>query len=112
MNEVAARFRELCLQNQSIPASELVSFALATMRSKDRPRVREPRYLFVDEFQDTDALQMDLILEVSTRLGARLFVVGDAKQGIYRFRGRKATRSKSCGPESEFEGLTAWRNTR
>lgn len=87
VNQVAARFRELCLQNQSIPASELVPFALATMRSRDKPRVREPRYLFVDEFQDTDALQMDLILEVNTRLGARLFVVGDAKQGIYRFRG-------------------------
>ena len=30
---------------------------------------------------------MDLILDVRERIGARLFVVGDVKQGIYRFRG-------------------------
>lgn len=42
------------------------------------------RWLFVDEFQDTDPLQaeiMFLLAEAST-----LFVVGDPKQSIYRFR--------------------------
>lgn len=45
--------------------------------------------LLVDEFQDTDAVQSE-ILEVlaGTELGSgRLFLVGDAKQSIYRFRG-------------------------
>ena len=47
------------------------------------------RLLLVDEFQDTDQLQVDLVLALC---GAgfdagRLFFVGDFKQSIYRFRG-------------------------
>ncbi len=39
-------------------------------------------HVFVDESQDTDPLQA----EVLERLGATLFLVGDPKQSIYRFR--------------------------
>ncbi|HWQ00095.1 MAG TPA: 3'-5' exonuclease, partial [Vicinamibacterales bacterium] len=44
------------------------------------------RALLVDEFQDTDALQADVIAALAGR-DATLFVVGDEKQSIYRFRG-------------------------
>ena len=44
-------------------------------------------YMFVDEFQDTDNTQIDILVKLSAMLGARLFVVGDVKQCIYRFRG-------------------------
>lgn len=56
------------------------------------------RHIFVDEFQDTDPTQAAIIFliaaaarparwqEVRLRPGA-LFLVGDPKQGIYRFRG-------------------------
>ena len=45
------------------------------------------RYVFVDEFQDTDPLQADLLRAIAAD-GApgRLFVVGDPKQSIYGFR--------------------------
>jgi ATP-dependent helicase/nuclease subunit A len=49
------------------------------------------RYILVDEFQDTDPLQADLLLALASderdrvRPGA-LFIVGDPKQSIYRFR--------------------------
>jgi ATP-dependent helicase/nuclease subunit A len=45
------------------------------------------RYIFVDEFQDTDPLQADMLASLSSdgRPG-RLFVVGDPKQSIYGFR--------------------------
>jgi ATP-dependent helicase/nuclease subunit A len=61
---------------------------------------RRFRYVLVDEFQDTDPLQADLLwmlaadepaafsgdpLQLPIRRGA-LFVVGDPKQSIYRFR--------------------------
>ena len=61
---------------------------------------RRFRYLLVDEFQDTDPLQAELLLRLSAdesrpagadpfdlpvRRGA-LFIVGDPKQSIYRFR--------------------------
>lgn len=44
-------------------------------------------YMFVDEFQDTDNTQIDILVKLSSMMGARLFVVGDVKQCIYRFRG-------------------------
>lgn len=56
------------------------------------------RHLFVDEFQDTDPLQAELLLLLSADdpaqrdwrqvrpVPGKLFVVGDPKQSIYRFR--------------------------
>lgn len=55
-------------------------------------------HLFVDEFQDTDPLQAEILLLLAaddpactdwravTPLPGRLFIVGDPKQSIYRFR--------------------------
>lgn len=45
------------------------------------------KYLFVDEFQDTDDVQIEIIKNISKLNDYRLFVVGDIKQSIYRFRG-------------------------
>ena len=45
------------------------------------------RYLFVDEFQDTDATQIRTFANLARTIGARLFVVGDVKQSIYAFKG-------------------------
>ena len=44
--------------------------------------------LLVDEFQDTDPVQAEIVRTLVGSLDAgKLFVVGDAKQSIYRFRG-------------------------
>jgi ATP-dependent helicase/nuclease subunit A len=59
---------------------------------RDRPDVRRDfqrgiRYLLVDEFQDTDPLQLEIVLWLADGAPAGgLFVVGDPKQSIYRFR--------------------------
>lgn len=45
------------------------------------------KYLLVDEFQDTDISQISFITDLIISTGIRLIVVGDVKQGIYRFRG-------------------------
>jgi ATP-dependent exoDNAse (exonuclease V) beta subunit len=49
--------------------------------------------IFIDEFQDTDPLQAEILLSLCRHAGpsaeqeaGRLFVVGDPKQSIYRFR--------------------------
>jgi ATP-dependent helicase/nuclease subunit A len=46
-------------------------------------------FVLVDEFQDTDAIQGEILrlLGGAAFLTGRLFVVGDVKQSIYRFRG-------------------------
>lgn len=53
-----------------------------------RRAMRGIELLMVDEFQDTDPVQADLVrLLCGDRLSdGRLFLVGDAKQSIYRFR--------------------------
>ena len=61
---------------------------------REYPRIREEYknrfyYLMVDEFQDTNSLQWEIIRLLSGEgyQGGRLFLVGDLKQSIYRFRG-------------------------
>ena len=70
---------------------------------RDRPSVRQDfqeqfSHIFVDEFQDTDALQAEILLLLSADdpeetdwrrvrpVPGKLFLVGDPKQSIYRFR--------------------------
>ena len=88
------------------------------------------RFVLVDEFQDTDPLQYEIVLFLAevpgeaasepfeARLDAgRLFVVGDAKQSIYRFRGadvsvfRRAQREIRAGGRS-FTLSTSYRGHR
>ena len=72
---------------------------------RDHPLVcdalkRRFRMLLLDEFQDTDPVQYEIVMWLAEALGehaanawrtrlepGRLFIVGDAKQSIYRFRG-------------------------
>ncbi len=69
---------------------------------RDRAEVRATvrrrfAFLMIDEFQDTDPVQTELILTLASRDdpsaptgqaldGGKLFIVGDPKQSIYRFR--------------------------
>lgn len=47
--------------------------------------------VMVDEFQDSDNIQIDFIANFCNITGAKLIVVGDEKQSIYRFRGAEHT---------------------
>jgi ATP-dependent exoDNAse (exonuclease V) beta subunit len=44
------------------------------------------RHVMVDEFQDTDGLQNEMIRALSSGGDCTVFLVGDVKQSIYRFR--------------------------
>ncbi|MCP3468192.1 exodeoxyribonuclease V subunit beta [Bradyrhizobium sp. CCGUVB23] len=80
---------------------DLLEKARALVRQHDAVRRalgERYRYIFVDEFQDTDPIQTEILFQIATedraerwqdsllRSGA-LFMVGDPKQAIYRFRG-------------------------
>ena len=45
------------------------------------------KLVMVDEFQDTDQMQVDMIKRLAGEGACRLCTVGDAQQSIYRFRG-------------------------
>jgi ATP-dependent helicase/nuclease subunit A len=77
----------------SLKAARLLDFDDLELLTADL--LREPggearwahiRQLMVDEFQDTNLLQKDIVYALAPPDSDRLFVVGDAKQSIYRFR--------------------------
>lgn len=87
LKHLATTFGERCRDAQVVPTSQLVPLAVSSVQESTGQGMKELKHLFVDEFQDTDALQIRLFLDVHQRTGAAMFAVGDIKQGIYRFRG-------------------------
>ncbi len=73
-----------------------------------------PQYMFVDEFQDTDDVQIDAISQIAQLLQYKLFVVGDVKQCIYRFRGAKENAFNQLKADSnpDWEIYSLYKNYR
>ncbi len=96
---VAAAFADFLQQQRQegdfLSFDDLENYALNLLQQ--HPRLcssyqQKYRYIMVDEFQDTNEKQKRLIYllcggDCEKLLGSRLFVVGDPKQSIYRFRG-------------------------
>jgi len=92
--DVAAEYESRKLQSNKLDFDDQLALAHKLLSDPEKSAIRDAlsadlRLLLVDEFQDTDPLQVDLIKRVC---GAgfdegRLFFVGDFKQSIYRFRG-------------------------
>lgn len=86
------RFQELKTERGLIDFTDMEHLAL---RAVDNPQVREClqdelELLLVDEFQDTNPMQLALFVKLA-HLAKRVIFVGDVKQAIYAFRG--------CDPE-------------
>ena len=62
------------------------------------------RHLFIDEFQDTDDVQIQVFQKLQKVINAecKLFVVGDLKQSIYRFRGARLSAFSQLMNDSLF----------
>jgi ATP-dependent helicase/nuclease subunit A len=58
------------------------------------------RFLIIDEFQDTDRLQVDIARHLAGEVPGGLVVVGDAKQSIYRFRRAEVSLFRSLSEEA------------
>ena len=91
LKNLSESFSDFCLRNQLLATNDLVPKALDSISASVGGMKILPRFIFVDEFQDTDSTQMDFILKIQSQSKAKLFVVGDAKQGIYRFRGAEGS---------------------
>lgn len=97
--EAERRYAEFKKQRNAIAIDDIRAELDALVR-KDPPHLRTKpfKHLFIDEFQDTDTSQIRIAAWLRRRMGCCLFVVGDVKQSIYRFRGAE---------ESAFEELEA-----
>ena len=49
------------------------------------------KFIFVDEYQDTNPVQNEILRTIACDGGPKMFVVGDLKQSIYGFRGAQGT---------------------
>lgn len=88
VSEAERRYQEFKIQQDAFTVGDIKADMDALVRKKaDADRQRPFRFLFVDEFQDTDDSQIRSIVWLEKVFGSQLFVVGDIKQSIYRFRG-------------------------
>lgn len=69
---------EIDFDDMIIKASKLI---------EDNGKVRKYKYIIIDEYQDTSYIRFLLIRNILNKTGARLMVVGDDFQSIYRFTG-------------------------
>lgn len=102
--EFGAEYAQWKREEGKVDFNDLEHFALTVLRDeKIRAEVRSKyRYVFADEYQDTNDVQEEILSAVSD---GNLFMVGDVKQSIYGFRG--------CNPDifrhktTEMEGAGA-----
>ena len=93
--EVEKEYSEELLNENRLHLSTMMSMLHRFISNPDsQARIGELRngntqFMFVDEFQDTDDTQIETLLSIASLLDYRMFVVGDIKQCIYRFRGAK-----------------------
>ena len=99
--ETIDRYEELKTRAASLDFVDLLLRARDLVRDRSEVRAdlqRRLTHIFVDEFQDTDPLQAEIVLLLAasdpavsrwhdaTPAPGKLFLVGDPKQSIYRFR--------------------------
>jgi DNA helicase-2/ATP-dependent DNA helicase PcrA len=103
-SDVWCRYRQLKNEARAIDFDDMLVLSLQLLREHKGIRElvrRRARYLLVDEFQDTNPLQMDL-LKLALGEERSITAVGDEDQSIYRWRG--ADMSNILSFEHHFPG--------
>ncbi len=93
-------------QQQALDFDDLEAGAA---RLLDQPTIKhhwqgQVEALLVDEFQDTNARQRQIVLALCGDNPGRLFVVGDARQSIYRFRKADVTVFRDLQQTTQRQG--------
>ncbi|HKB09304.1 MAG TPA: UvrD-helicase domain-containing protein [Vicinamibacterales bacterium] len=84
------RYQELKRASGGLDFTDLLARARDLISTNDEVRAHlQQKFsrIFVDEFQDTDPIQAEILLLLAGDVPGKLFIVGDPKQAIYRFRG-------------------------
>ena len=111
-DQAALDYRRLKDQARAVDFDDLENGAARLLSTQAEVRAywqSEIQAVLVDEFQDTNERQRAIVYHLAgfqpgqTGSGRGLFVVGDAKQSIYRFRGcgraRLSARAGRCGAQ-------------
>ena len=88
---IAGAFEAARRRIDGLDFTDLILRTRDVLESSETVRLRVARsidHLLIDEFQDTDDVQLAIARALADETGGPdLFIVGDAKQSIYRFRG-------------------------
>ena len=85
-----ARYQALKQAAGALDFTDLLARARDLIKTNDAVRAHlQGKFtrIFVDEFQDTDPTQAEILTLLANDVRGKLFIVGDPKQAIYRFRG-------------------------
>ena len=88
LTELDEKYFEIKRKNEAISIDDIMRDLQQVLANGDLPTPDiTMKYLFIDEFQDSDLSQIKVACMMINLLGPAIFVVGDVKQSIYRFRG-------------------------
>ncbi|WP_273455877.1 UvrD-helicase domain-containing protein [Nevskia ramosa] len=105
MAKVYARYELLKAAFQSVDFGDLLMRPVLLLESDDEVRVQlqgDYDHILVDEYQDVNRSSVRLLAALKPT-GVNIWVVGDAKQSIYRFRGASSFNMSRFGRE-DFPG--------
>ena len=91
ITKVYTRYQKHLRENNALDFDDLLNETRLLLRKNDEAREYlggRFRYILVDEFQDTNAVQYEII-KLLASLHGNLFAVGDDDQSIYGWRGAK-----------------------
>ncbi|MEQ8837212.1 MAG: UvrD-helicase domain-containing protein, partial [Lacipirellulaceae bacterium] len=119
--EIRERYESAKRQSNQLEFDDLLERTYQLLTSEQHPAIRqrlaqETQLLMVDEFQDTDPLQVAIVQALCGEdwRKEKLFVVGDFKQSIYGFRGAEPEVSsrlrEELPPESRLSLTTNFRS--
>lgn len=104
---------KLLKQQNSITFDRLCYYICDLFSSNDvrvEKYVNQYKYVYVDEFQDTDPLQWKFVKSFLSR--SNIFLVGDIRQCIYQFRGANSNIIKSLVKDNNWEIIQLTQNYR
>lgn len=112
--EVVEKYQQAKRRSGLLDFQDLLIYARDLLRHPEARRDLQARYdrVFIDEFQDTDPLQAEILLALrddprgeNPSKPDKLFIVGDPKQSIYRFRRADARQYRRIREELLAGGL-------
>ncbi len=94
LGAVFARYQKELKQLNAVDFDDLLLLAVKVLREHPEARAKwreRYRYLMVDEFQDTNRLQLELVTLLASGKPPNVCVVGDDDQSIYGWRGAEVS---------------------
>lgn len=101
------------IRQEGLITFDMLCYGVCSLFTRDEECIKQYKdrykYIFVDEFQDTDNRQYEFITSFE---GSKVFLVGDALQALYAFRGADSTIIKKLASDSKWETIKLYQNYR